>query len=147
MVDDSRSAPAQTAIARDEMAARTRALDWAATPLGPAAAWPTALAHTVALILAARIPMGLRWGRDLVLIYNDAFAPLLNDRHPDAFGQSFAAACPGLQAAFDGAEQAVLAGDSDGYSAENRAFPGRPGAAAPPAQFKVDLSPIPDAAV
>jgi hypothetical protein len=40
-----------------EMGARMRALDWAATPLGPPEDWPQALKTTVRLILTSHRPM------------------------------------------------------------------------------------------
>ena len=58
-----------------EMAARCRSFDWAATPLGPVAAWPQSLRTTVATMLASRHPMFLWWGPELVQIFNDGYRP------------------------------------------------------------------------
>jgi signal transduction histidine kinase len=71
-----------------EMAARCRAVDWAATALGPVHGWTHALRTTVGLVLASRNPMFLWWGPDLVQVYNDAYRPSLGDggRHPRALG-------------------------------------------------------------
>ena len=41
----------------------------------------------VAMILASAFPMALRWGPDFVLIYNDAYGPILGDKHPWALGR------------------------------------------------------------
>jgi signal transduction histidine kinase len=69
------------------MAARCRAFDWAATPLGPVAGWPASLHTLAAVVLAARQPMFLWWGPALVQLYNDAYRPSLGaDRHPAALG-------------------------------------------------------------
>jgi len=46
--------------------------DWAASPLGPVAEWSVALRQAVALCLDASIPMVLGWGRELVVIANQA---------------------------------------------------------------------------
>ncbi len=69
------------------MAARCRALDWAATPLGPVAGWPACLRATVATLLTAPRPMILFWGPARVQLYNDAYIPALGSgRHPAALG-------------------------------------------------------------
>ena len=50
--------------------------DWAATVLGPLAAWPVGLRAAVSLCLPSPAPMALWWGPDAVLIHNDAYAAL-----------------------------------------------------------------------
>jgi PAS domain S-box-containing protein len=67
------------------MAARCRELDWSQTPLGPVEQWPSSLRSLTAALLASRNPILLFWGRDLVMIYNDAFAPSLGSER-DARG-------------------------------------------------------------
>jgi serine phosphatase RsbU (regulator of sigma subunit) len=62
--------------------------DWAATPLGPVESWSATLLSTVGVCLNSRFPMLLIWGRELVMVYNDAYAPLLGARHPKALGHS-----------------------------------------------------------
>jgi PAS domain S-box-containing protein len=49
--------------------------DWAATALGPLAAWPATLRTVVALMLDSTEAMVVWWGRDFLQIYNDAYAP------------------------------------------------------------------------
>lgn len=73
-----------------EMGARLRAVDWAATPLGPAAGWPQSLRTTVGIMLRSMHPMFVAWGPDLNFLYNDAYAPILGAKHPDAAGRPFA---------------------------------------------------------
>ncbi|MDB5751386.1 MAG: putative histidine kinase, hybrid [Ramlibacter sp.] len=63
------------------------ATDWAATPLGPVAGWPRSLRIAVSICLNSRFPMFVWWGPSLVNIYNDAYIPVLGQRHPQAFGQ------------------------------------------------------------
>src|SRR5260370_1375480 len=67
-----------------EMARRIREMDWSATPLGNSEAWPQSLKLSIAMILASGFPMAIRWGPELVLIYNDAYRPILRDKHPEA---------------------------------------------------------------
>jgi PAS domain S-box-containing protein len=76
------------AAAGGEMAARVRAADWSRTPLGPTERWPDALRVAVGICLNSRFPMFVWWGPDLINIYNDAYAPMLGKRHPDALGRS-----------------------------------------------------------
>ena len=61
--------------------------DWAATPLGPRERWPAELRVAVDLCLRASVPTAVYWGPELLLIYNDAWVPVLRDRHPDALGR------------------------------------------------------------
>jgi PAS domain S-box-containing protein len=71
-----------------EMAERVRGHDWAKTPLGPIPEWPRELRTAVALTLSHSLPMLLCWGEDLIQIYNDAYMPVMNGKHPRGFGQS-----------------------------------------------------------
>lgn len=59
------------------MAARCRKFDWSSTPLGHESRWPVSLKTLASTVLCSRNPMLLFWGSDLVMIYNDAFAPSL----------------------------------------------------------------------
>jgi PAS domain S-box-containing protein len=82
-------APAQPAeLARDgEMEARIYAFDWARTPLGPIAAWPQSLRTALSICLHSHFPILLWWGPELVMLYNDAYRPILGaTKHPAAVG-------------------------------------------------------------
>src|SRR6266849_6732784 len=70
-----------------EMARRVRDMDWSLTALGSSETWPQSLRLGVAMILASSFPMAIRWGLELVLIYNDAYRPILCDKHPKALGR------------------------------------------------------------
>jgi PAS domain S-box-containing protein len=72
-----------------EMGARTRAFDWATTPVGPAAEWPQSLTTIVRTMLGSRYAMWLGWGPEFTFFYNDAYAAMtLGPRHPWALGRS-----------------------------------------------------------
>ncbi|MDB4888593.1 MAG: sensor protein [Gemmatimonadetes bacterium] len=79
---------AETFAGDGEMAGRCRALDWAATPLGPVDRWSHSLRTIVSTLLVSRHPMFLWWGPHLVQLYNDAYRPSLAEggRHPRALG-------------------------------------------------------------
>ena len=72
---------------RGEMAARVRAHDWAATPLGSPQSWPQSLRNAASLMLGSRFPIIIWWGDDFRLIYNDAYIPFLGtSRHAKVLG-------------------------------------------------------------
>jgi hypothetical protein len=81
-------------VGDSEMARRMREVDWAGTPLGPPAGWPPALRTAVELLLRSQLPMYVAAGSRWSLLYNDAYAPMLGARHPDALAAAFADAWP-----------------------------------------------------
>src|SRR5690349_1992305 len=71
-----------------EMGAHMRALDWRVTPLGDVEQWPQSLCTAVSICLNSRYPMLIWWGTELIMLYNDAYRPILgNTKHPHALGQ------------------------------------------------------------
>jgi signal transduction histidine kinase/ActR/RegA family two-component response regulator len=68
--------------------------DWSASPLGPPDSWCAALRSAASLILESEFPMYLAWGPRLTFLYNAAFAPLLDQRHPAALGMPLADVWP-----------------------------------------------------
>ncbi len=73
-----------------EMAAMIRAHDWSSSPLGPIEHWPQSLRSIVSLMLASEFAMCLAWGPELGFLYNDHYARIMHDKHPQALGQRFA---------------------------------------------------------
>jgi PAS domain S-box-containing protein len=67
-----------------EMGALMRSFDWSKSPLGPPESWTPALQNTARLLLANSFPMLLWWGPDFISLYNDAYRPVLGDKHPHA---------------------------------------------------------------
>lgn len=67
--------------------------DWAAT-LGARDTWPEMLRAAVQMMLASHQPAWLVWGPDSRLLYNDACAPLLGSRHPQALGETLGSVAP-----------------------------------------------------
>jgi PAS domain S-box-containing protein len=128
-----------------DMVARIRAFDWAATPLGPRDAWSPSLKLAVEMITATNFPMALRWGPELVLIYNDAYAPILREHHPDGLGKSFAQFAWGTQVDLEGSQRLVLSGEVQGlYSEDLPMLVRRAGDIVEQGYFNLTLSPIPD---
>jgi len=70
-----------------EMGRRFAEFDWADHPLGRPDGWSAEVRAAVAVTLTSRFPIVLWLGpADLFLIYNDAYAQILGDKHPAAVG-------------------------------------------------------------
>jgi signal transduction histidine kinase len=69
------------------MARRIRAHDWAATPLGPIAAWPQSLRTAVDLCLGSAVASCVWWGPELIQLYNDAALAINRAKRPTFLGQ------------------------------------------------------------
>src|SRR5215469_4782632 len=73
-----------------EMGALMRSFDWARTPLGPPETWCPTLKVMARMLLSNSFPILLWWGPDFIQLYNDAYIPVLGDKHPHrALGKPF----------------------------------------------------------
>jgi PAS domain S-box-containing protein len=128
------------------MAARLQTTDWSKTPLGPRENWPSSLKVIVSVMLASGFPMCVRWGPQLVMIYNDGYRSILGTRHPHAFGLPFHEAWPEVQDQLRPLHQAILNGTSGAYFAEDLLIKvqrrGNP--EWEDARFTLSYSPVPD---
>src|SRR5271154_3287713 len=70
------------------MAELIRTHNWSSIPLGPIEDWSEALLLSANLMLSCAFPSLVFWGKELVQLYNDAFIPLLAERHPSGLGQT-----------------------------------------------------------
>jgi hypothetical protein len=102
-----------------DMRARVHDFDWDATPLGPRRTWSSSLAWSVDLILASGFPMSVRWGPDLIIIYNDAYASLLGDRHPRALGRPLRDIWPEIYSELGPLNEAILRGERGSFFADD----------------------------
>jgi signal transduction histidine kinase/CheY-like chemotaxis protein len=57
------------------------------SPLGAPENWSSTLRTTVGLALRAEAQIVLFWGPEFVALYNDAYAPTIGDKHPQAMGR------------------------------------------------------------
>ncbi|MBD2208818.1 response regulator [Nostoc linckia FACHB-104] len=64
-----------------------QSLDWSITPVGAVETWPQSLKTAVRIMLGSRYPMFVWWGESMTNFYNDAYIPVLGQRHPQALGQ------------------------------------------------------------
>ena len=65
-----------------EMVRRMRDYPWGRSPLGDPRDWPSSLRTACRVCLTSRFPMIVWWGPELRFLYNDAYRPLLGDKHP-----------------------------------------------------------------
>ncbi|MGY1887404.1 PP2C family protein-serine/threonine phosphatase [Blastococcus sp. SYSU DS0753] len=84
--------------------------DWGTTALGPQADWSPTLRTTVSTALNSRFPFLLMWGPELVMVYNDDYAPMLGARHPAALGGSARDVWADIWPALDPMVAEVMAG-------------------------------------
>ncbi len=66
-----------------------RGADWASSPLGPPSAWPQPLKTLLGIVMGSNQPMFVAWGESGILLYNDAYAEILAEKHPAAVGKPF----------------------------------------------------------
>ena len=82
------SNPEDLIHSKSRMAEFIRSHDWSSTPLGPIEEWSEALLLSANLMLSCGFPSLVFWGKELVQLYNDAFIPVLAERHPSGLGQT-----------------------------------------------------------
>ena len=126
------------------MKARVQAHDWASTPLGRAENWSPSLKWSVELILSSGFPMSIRWGPDLIMIYNDAYAALLGDRHPHALGKPLRDIWPEIYSELGPLNNAILRGERASFFAEDHPWSIHRYGVHEDAHFTISYSPIPD---
>ncbi len=71
------------------MARAVGSFPWESTALGPISGWSAALMASVRLMLGQQHAVSMFWGPDLIMLYNDAYAPVLGQKEPRALGQPF----------------------------------------------------------
>jgi PAS domain S-box-containing protein len=69
-----------------EMGELMRSYDWAQTSLGAIETWSQSLRSVVSICLNSRFPVAIYWGQDFILLYNDAWRPIVGDKHGWALG-------------------------------------------------------------
>lgn len=76
-------------IRRPSVAALLTSIDLAHHSLGPRQSWDPSLSSVIALMVDSHFPMFVAWGDELTFFYNDAYAEILGNKHPAAFGAKF----------------------------------------------------------
>lgn len=76
-----------------ETAGLARATDWSSTGFAAVEDWPAGLRTAASICLSSHLPMVVAWGREMDMLYNDAYVPIIGpDKHPAAFGRPAAEA-------------------------------------------------------
>ena len=120
--------------------------DWSQTALGPIENWSANLRFCVDLILASQFPMAIRWGAELTTIYNDAYVPILRDRHPQVLGAPLKDVWPEIFHELGPLSLSILRGEREGFFEEDKLWRiRRQGGYLEDTHFTVGYSPIPDA--
>lgn len=70
------------------MAEATFNFDWSNTELGPIETWDIGLITALRMIYSCPIAMFVTWGPERRYFYNDAYIPILQQRHPKALGST-----------------------------------------------------------
>lgn len=137
-------ADGQPHSAPPEMRTRVEAFDWSRTALGPRESWPASLALCVDLVLSSGFPMAVRWGPDLIMIYNDGYRSILGDKHPSALGLPFREAWPEVQHQLGPLHHAILVGAQDAIFNEDLLIRVKRYGRWEDGRFTVSYGPIPD---
>src|SRR6476646_7426445 len=127
-----------------EMGTLIAAKNWAETPLGARETWSSALELSVATILSCGFPMALRWGPELVSIYNDAYREILGDKHPAALGRPLREVWPEIYDELAPLNEAILRGQRETFFAEDHPWRIRRHGVLVQAHFTISYSPVPD---
>ncbi|UIJ45997.1 PAS domain-containing protein [Sphingomonas cannabina] len=125
-----------------EMAARIRDADWSGHPLGRPESWPDALRVAVNICLGSSFPTAIYWGPELHLLYNDAWASILAERHPAVLGRPATEVWPDIWEIVGPQFAAVFRGEA--CSAYDQMLPIRRGGAVRETFWNYSLSPIRD---
>ncbi|HYW13321.1 MAG TPA: ATP-binding protein [Longimicrobium sp.] len=146
MDDRGSTAGAAALFAGDgEMRARCREMEWAATPLGPADAWPQSLRTAVGIVLASAFPHIVLWGPELIQVYNDGYIPFLGTKHPWGLGIPTRQCWPEAWTFNEPVYARVLAGETVSFQDQlyrlRRRGPGMP---ADDVYITLCYSPVPD---
>lgn len=91
----------------DKSARSTASYDWSGSSLGDVGAWPLALRLSADLLLNSPLPALLVWGREMVLVFNDAYGAMAGPGYGRVPGGSVPPVMPPpLAAAGDAMERA-----------------------------------------
>ena len=123
-----------------KLGALIRTHDWAASRLGTPSSWPQALQIVARLMLRLKTPVFVAWGPDLCLLYNDACADILGQKHPAALGQPLYTVWSELRTDIEPLVNQTLAGEPASF--ENACLTLRRNAADEQAWFSFSYAPL-----
>ncbi len=80
--------------------------------MGSPERWPQQLRTLISPLLVSRLPFLILWGLDLVMLYNEAYALLIGDKHPSALGRPAREVFPEIWDVIGPMFERVLRGES-----------------------------------
>lgn len=86
LIDDA-STPLSFLLNGGEIGRLLQTMNWENSPLGTPHGWSPHLQAAMATLLPAQTQVVLFWGPDYVALYNDAYAPTIGHKHPQALGR------------------------------------------------------------
>lgn len=102
-----------------------RRYPWHTTTLGPPHQWPTALRTAVNLLLTSTGAVYVCWGDELLSFYNDAYLPIVGDKHP-GIGLPFRHLWAEIWDEFQPIVERTMAGQAQHFIDRPIALAGRP---------------------
>lgn len=97
-----------------EMGRRIRDFDWSLTSLNTVTTWPQSLQSALSICLNSNFPIAIYWGKELVLLYNDAWSPIPGNKHPWALGRPAQEVWPDIWDAIEPQFQKAFSGEPGG---------------------------------
>lgn len=88
---------------------------WGATPVCQVETWPQSLKTAAALLIHSPVPMVMLWGKDGVMIYNDAYSVFAGHRHPALLGSNVREGWPEVADFNDNVMKVGLSGGTLAY--------------------------------
>ncbi|GAB1543442.1 hypothetical protein NUACC21_61160 [Scytonema sp. NUACC21] len=110
-----------------QMGTLMRCFDWASTPLGSVETWSQSLRTAVSILLNSPYPTAIFWGFKFIQFYNDAYIPILTEKHPQALGQSMPQVLPELWSITEPVLQSVMETGEPAESKDIQLFVNRNG--------------------
>jgi len=89
--------------------------DWTASGLGRIEDWSASLRTATLILLRSPVPMVMLWGRDGIMLYNDAYSAFAGQRHPALLGAPVRDGWDEVAGFNDHVMRVVLAGDTLRY--------------------------------
>ena len=119
--------------------------DWSATPVGAVDSWPMPLRHSLSICLNSAFPTAIYWGPELCLFYNDAWAPILAERHPWALGRPAAEVWADIWPIV-GPQFAEVIQSGEGFTVSDQLLPMQRGGVVEDTYWNYSFTPIRDEA-
>lgn len=87
-------------------------IDWSNHDMGDVDTWSQSFRTSLSIVLNSKFPMFISWGKNRWFFYNDAYAVILGNKHPAAFGKRFIDVWPEIWSDIAPLIQSVDAGQS-----------------------------------